>query len=259
VFAFGGARFFGSVPGVLQPGQKLNSPIVAMAGTPDHGGYWLFAADGGVFAFGDAAFYGSVPGVLQPGQKLNGPIVSAEATPDGGGYREFAADGGVFDFGDAVFEGSLPGEHIIPSAPVAGAVAYPFGQGPNPNNAGYWLVGQDGGIYPFGNAPSNLGSGRGTFFGQVVALATTPTGDGYYMFLANGPVAHFGDAKAGLGGATNSTAPIVFGQSTSTGDGYWEFSANGGVFSFGDAPFEGSLGGITLNAPITAAIAFGSM
>jgi hypothetical protein len=263
VFAFGGAKFFGSVPGVLRPGQKLNSPIVAMADTPDHGGYWLFAADGGVFAFGDAAFYGSVPGVLKPNQVLNGPIVTAEATPDGGGYREFAADGGVFDFGDAAFEGSLPGENIFPTSPIAGATAYPFAVSPNPlpgfDTAGYWLVGANGSIFSFGNAPSNLGNAQGQIFGKVVALATTPTGEGYYMFLQAGPVAAFGDASKGLGGATATNAPIVFGQSTSSGKGYWEFATDGGVFSFGDAPYEGSLGGIHLNAPITAAIAFGSM
>lgn len=30
-----------------------------MATTPDDGGYWMAASDGGVFAFGDAAFFGS--------------------------------------------------------------------------------------------------------------------------------------------------------------------------------------------------------
>ncbi len=30
-----------------------------MAATPDGGGYWLVASDGGVFAYGDAGFYGS--------------------------------------------------------------------------------------------------------------------------------------------------------------------------------------------------------
>ena len=30
-----------------------------MASTPDGGGYWLVASDGGIFTFGDAAFYGS--------------------------------------------------------------------------------------------------------------------------------------------------------------------------------------------------------
>ena len=177
VFAFGGAQYYGSVPQVLGPQSRtLDSPIVAMADTPDHGGYWLFAADGGVFTFGDANFYGSVPGVLVPQHRtLNGPIVAAEATPDGHGYRMFAADGGVFDFGDAVFEGSLPGEFITPAQPISGAVTYPFGQGPNPNNAGYWLVARDGGIFTFGNAPFE-GSAAGQVFGHVVSMATTPEG-----------------------------------------------------------------------------------
>src|SRR3954453_9388206 len=48
VFAFGDARFFGSMAGT-----RLAAPVVAVASTPDGGGYWLVAADGGVFAFGD--------------------------------------------------------------------------------------------------------------------------------------------------------------------------------------------------------------
>ena len=54
VFAFGDARFYGSMGG-----KSLNQPIVGMTPTLDGGGYWLVAADGGVFAFGDAGFYGS--------------------------------------------------------------------------------------------------------------------------------------------------------------------------------------------------------
>ena len=56
--------FFGSVGGV-----PLNAPIVGIAATLAHGGYWLAAADRGIYAFGDAAFYGSVPGVLSPGRR----------------------------------------------------------------------------------------------------------------------------------------------------------------------------------------------
>ncbi len=256
VFSFGGAKFYGSVPGALRPGQSLNEPIVAMADTPDHGGYWLFAADGGVFCFGDATFYGSVPGVLAPGQKLNGPVVSAEATPDGHGYRMFAADGGVFDFGDAVYEGSLPGLHVTPNAPVEGAISYPFGEGSNPDAAGYWLIGADGAVYGFGNAPY-LGGPHG-LTSPVVSLATTPTGQGYYVFSKNGYVNAYGDAISGMGWPSSLNEPIIFGQATSTGKGYWEFAGDGGVFTYGDAPFEGSLGSLKLNAPITAGIAFGS-
>ena len=67
-----------------------------MAATPDGGGYWLVASDGGVFSFGDATFHGSTGGMT-----LNKPIVGMAATPDGGGYWLVASDGGVFSFGDA--------------------------------------------------------------------------------------------------------------------------------------------------------------
>lgn len=54
VSAVGNAPDYGDLTGVV-----LNRPIVGMASTPDGGGYWLVASDGGVFAFGDAEFEGS--------------------------------------------------------------------------------------------------------------------------------------------------------------------------------------------------------
>ena len=72
-----------------------------MAATPDGGGYWLVASDGGIFAFGDAHFYGST-GALA----LNKPVVGMAATPDGKGYWLVASDAGIFAFGDATFLGS---------------------------------------------------------------------------------------------------------------------------------------------------------
>ena len=50
-------RFSGSAGGT-----PLNKPAVGMAATPDGGGYWLVASDGGVFSYGDAGFYGSAGG-----------------------------------------------------------------------------------------------------------------------------------------------------------------------------------------------------
>ena len=44
------------------PGH-LNQPVVGIASTPDGGGYWEVASDGGIFSFGDAGFYGSMGGV----------------------------------------------------------------------------------------------------------------------------------------------------------------------------------------------------
>ncbi len=85
-------------------GARLNAPVVGMAATPDGGGYWLVAADGGVFSFGDAGFFGSMAG------SLGGNRATAMAsTPDGGGYWLLGRDGGVFAFGDAGFFGSDAG------------------------------------------------------------------------------------------------------------------------------------------------------
>ena len=59
----------------------LNKPVVGMAVTPDGGGYWLVASDGGIFAYGDAGFYGSTGSL-----RLNKPVIGMVPTHDGLGY-----------------------------------------------------------------------------------------------------------------------------------------------------------------------------
>ncbi len=98
VFAFGDAKFYGSMAG-----KHLNAPIVGMASTFTGHGYWLVAADGGVFAFGDAPFYGSVPGA-PASEWLGQPIVRIVATPRDyhagpWGYNLTTAEGTVYAFG----------------------------------------------------------------------------------------------------------------------------------------------------------------
>ena len=87
-----------------------------MAATPNGGGYWLVASDGGVFTYGDAVFYGSTGGL-----RLNKPVVGMAATPSGG-YWLVASDGGIFNYGDAEFEGSTGGLRLN-AAVVAAASA----------------------------------------------------------------------------------------------------------------------------------------
>lgn len=62
-------------PSTSGSGNAMVAPVVGMAATPDGGGYWLVAADGGVFAFGDAQFHGST-GANPPAEPVVGIVGS---------------------------------------------------------------------------------------------------------------------------------------------------------------------------------------
>ena len=70
VFAFGTARFYGSLAG-----KALAAPITGIVATGDDRGYWLTGRDGSIYPFGDAVSKGSMAG-----QRLAGPIVAITAT-----------------------------------------------------------------------------------------------------------------------------------------------------------------------------------
>jgi hypothetical protein len=82
VFAFGDARFYGSIGGT-----PLGSPVVDVAATPSGLGYYLVTRDGAVYAFGDASYHGNAP--LPP----PAPVVGLAVVP--GGYRLVDAAGRV--------------------------------------------------------------------------------------------------------------------------------------------------------------------
>jgi hypothetical protein len=183
VFAFGSARFYGNTYTIgltgLSGSHPLAAPIVGIAPTPDGGGYWLVAKDGGVFAFGDARYYGNTYSLgltgLSGSHPLAAPIVGIARTPDGGGYWLVAADGGVFAFGDANFYGNtytvgltgLSGSHPL-AAPIVGIA-------PTPDGGGYWLIGADGGVFAFGDAPFIGSAVPDHPSAQVVGGAFDPT------------------------------------------------------------------------------------
>jgi hypothetical protein len=108
VFAFGDAKFYGSMGG-----RHLAQAVIGITATADGKGYWLYAADGGVFSFGDARFGGSL-GALT----LQAPIVGMARNPAGPGYWLAAADGGVFTFGGAPFFGSIYQFVVHPHRPI---------------------------------------------------------------------------------------------------------------------------------------------
>jgi len=218
----------------------LAQPVVGSAATPDGGGYWLVARDGGIFTFGDAAFRGSTGAI-----RLNQPIVGMAATPDGGGYWLVARDGGIFTFGDAAFRGSTGAIRL--NQPIVGMAATPDG-------GGYWLVARDGGIFSFGDAGFSGSTGAIRLNQPIVGMAATPDGGGYWLVAADGGIFNFGTAPfAGSAGSVPLTSPVVGITPTSDGKGYALVAADGGIFNFGDAPFfgsaVGSIGSVVSIAP----------
>jgi hypothetical protein len=169
-----------SAPAHAAGTYRSNSPIVGVASTPDGGGYWQVAADGGVFAFGDAGFYGSMGG-----RRLNAPVVGMAATGDGRGYWLAAADGGVFAFGDARFYGSMVGRPM--SNPVTAITS-------SPDSKGYLLAGGDGGVFAFGDARFHGSMGGKSLVGAVDGITNTPGGGGYWLVAVDGGIFAFGDA-----------------------------------------------------------------
>jgi hypothetical protein len=72
IFAFD-AEFRGSVPGALQPGQRLAKPVIGAIAYGN--GYLMVASDGGIFAFSDRPFLGSLGNTPPPN-----PIVGVAST-----------------------------------------------------------------------------------------------------------------------------------------------------------------------------------
>ncbi|HEX3794830.1 MAG TPA: L,D-transpeptidase family protein [Acidimicrobiales bacterium] len=221
------------------PTPIVGNHAVAMARTPDNGGYWIASSEGGVYAFGDAHDDGSLAGTA-----LNAPIVTMAATPDGGGYWLVGSDGGIFTFGDAHFYGSTGARRL--NQPIVA-------MSPTPDGGGYWLVASDGGVFSFGDAAFHGSTGALRLNRPIVAVAPTPDGGGYWLVASDGGVFSFGDASFfGSTGAIRLNQPIVGLASTGDGRGYWLVASDGGIFTFGDAGYFGSTGGTHLNAPIIA-------
>jgi hypothetical protein len=241
VFPFGSAPNLGSAAA-----QRLNQPIVGMASTPSGRGYWLVASNGGVLPFGDAQGYGDTAGI-----SLNQPIIGMAGTPSGRGYWLVASDGGVFPFGDACACGNAVGRL---NQPIVGIALPPKGFPALPGTAapqqGYWLVGRDGGIFPFG-AGASYGSTAGTTLSApIVGMASTPDGGGYWLVGGDGGIFPFGNAQGHGGTAgTRLNRPIVGMAATTSGNGYWLVGGDGGIFPFGDAHAFGADPGPWTEAP----------
>ena len=128
-----------------------------------------------------------------------------------------------------------------PSATASAAAA---------TGSGYWLVGADGNVYPFG-VPSHGSLAASPPARPIVGAAGLPGGSGYWLVGTDGGIFAFGAARFfGSTGAIRLNKPIVGMAATPSGNGYWLVASDGGIFAFGDARFFGSTGAIRLNKPV---------
>ncbi len=127
------------------------------------------------------------------------------------------------------------------------------------HRSGYWMLGDDGRVYPFGDATS---AGDATAFlsgsdAPAVDVEPVPAGDGYWILDAAGHV--FGFNAPYHGGvdrrALQAGESVTSLSATHGGGGYWIFTTTGRVFAFGDAVAYGDLAGSRLNGPVLDSIA----
>jgi len=124
--------------------------------------------------------------------------------------------------------------------------------------SGYWMLGINGAVYPFGNSQqfgsaSYPGWAGGT---AAVAIAVRRDGTGYWVVDNGGGVHNFGAA-----GFYGDHPSLPAGENVSTisatpsGAGYWLFTNRGRAVPYGDAHFYGDVSNKTLNGPVIASIA----
>jgi hypothetical protein len=120
---------------------------------------------------------------------------------------------------------------------------------------GYWMVGADGAVYPFGEAGA---LGRGPAGVTAVDVEPTPSGAGYWILTEDGKVSSNGDAPV-LGnldvGRLAAGERVTSLSATPTGKGYLLFTSRGRAVAFGDALFLGDVSAVKLNGPVLDSVA----
>jgi sugar lactone lactonase YvrE/ribosomal protein L24E len=153
-----------------------------------------------------------------------------------------------------------------PAQPPAGqppAGQPPASGGPGataaPRQSGYWMLGNDGKVFPFGDAKS-MGDASAAIPPGIKAMhiEPTPTAKGYWIVNEDGAVYAFGDAPV-LGnvdaGALGPKERVTSLNSTPSGKGYWVFTTKGRVLTFGDAKSFGDLLNLNLNGAVKSSVA----
>jgi sugar lactone lactonase YvrE len=156
---------------------------------------------------------------------------------------------------------NAPGANIPTGGNPGAATQPPDGNPvPVPGQAGYWMLGNDGKVYAFGDARSAVFGDASSLIpagARAIHIEPTPTAKGYWITDDRGGVHPFGDA-AKLGGVATSALQlnekVTSLSRTPSGAGYWVFTTKGRVFTFGDAGKFGDLANLNLNGAIQSSI-----
>ena len=137
---------------ILTDYKKYNTnPLSALPGLPTGGivsaartttgrGMYLLSDTGHVYAYGDAVYRGWASAMVSGDQAVS---IESYGAGSSGGYLIVTAKGYVIKYSSAPSYGDV---HTVKLAgPIVG-LAY------TPGNKGYWLAGQDGGIFALGDA-----------------------------------------------------------------------------------------------------------
>ena len=203
----------------------------------------------GSFTVGYLAAAGSTPTSVT--FTWNGSAFTGSGTPPGDGTAVAAAPATITT-GSSENGVTAGAEHADVVGTTRGTLGAPIGGIAGTHDSkGYWMFGEDGGLFNFGDAGFH-GSLGGMLLNQpVVGGVGTPDSGGYWMTARDGGVFNFGDANFyGSMGGKSLNKPVVGMAATPDGKGYWLVGADGGIFNYGDAGFYGSMGGQTLNAPV---------
>lgn len=115
---------------------------------------------------------------------------------------------------------------------------------PTIGSDGYWLAGDDGGIFTYGNNWF-FGSLGGLIDHGLIGMARTASGDGYWIATEDGSVFRFGDAMEHGFNAPATGELMIAIEPLQIGDGYYMVDTGGDVYSFGDAAYHGGGPGST--------------
>jgi hypothetical protein len=251
-----------AAPALMGVGYGSSTTQVFVGGDTVDAPYFTWAQEVpllpvGVFPFGVNASV--LPGTTQSSSMqlwASGEGMNVTATQTGGqGVFSFSTTNCSLPAGDSC---NVP---VTFSPPAVGVyTATVTVTGPNGTQSvllrgvashGYHLVGSDGGIFSYGDAPFAGSMGGRPLVQPMVGMATEDGGNGYWTVAADGGVFNYGGAGFyGSMGGKPLNSPIVGMAATPDGKGYWEVAADGGIFSFGDAHFYGSRGGQAIDGSI---------